>query len=108
MNTIIYPRVSEKSYALATNSNVYVFNVPKDCNKIEVKKAIEGLYSVTVTTVNIMNTKGKVKRTVKKGGRQTNGRRSDYRKAYVTLKKGQSIPIFATEEKEKQPKKGKK
>jgi len=108
MAVVIYPRISEKSYALATAANVYVFNVPSACNKIEVKKQVQNLYGVTVTTVNILNVRGKVKRIAKKSGRQTKGQRCDYQKAYVTLKKGQSIPIFAAEGQDKQAKKGKK
>jgi large subunit ribosomal protein L23 len=98
MKSIIYPRVSEKSYAQASNSNVYVFNVPKSANKIEIKKTVETIYNVKVVEVNVLNTVGKPKRSVKKGGRQIKGRRSDYKKAYVTVTKGQTIPVFATEE----------
>lgn len=106
---IIYPRVSEKTYALASQANVYVFNVPRDANKIEVKKTVESLYKVTVVDVNILNISGKTKRVVKKTGRQTKAKRSDYKKAYVTVKKGQTIPVFATEEKDaKASKKDKK
>jgi large subunit ribosomal protein L23 len=107
MRDVITPRISEKGYALATKNNVYVFNVPKITNKIDVKKAVEKLYNVKVTDVNILNVAGKVKRSVKKGGRQSLGKRSDYKKAYVTLKAGQSIPVYATEEAAKAEKTGK-
>ncbi len=108
MRDVITPRISEKGYALATKNNVYVFNVPKITNKIAVKKTIEKLYSVSVIDVNILNVAGKVKRSVKKGGRQSLGKRSDYKKAYVTLKAGQSIPVYAAEETEKAEKTDKK
>jgi large subunit ribosomal protein L23 len=108
MKSLIYPRVSEKSYAGVNNLNVYVFNVPLAANKLEIKKTIETLYSVAVTNVNIVNTVGKPKRTVKKSGRQIKGQRAGYKKAYVTVKKGQTIPVFATEEKDKADKKDKK
>lgn len=98
MRTIIYPRLSEKAYLLAGKSNVYVFNVPTQSNKIEIKKAVETIYSVKVTDVNLLNTKGKAKRTVRKGGRQIKGRRSDYKKAYITVEKGQTIPVFAAQD----------
>src|SRR3546814_19411479 len=58
-------------------------------------------FSVTVTSVNTAVTKGKAKRTVRKGGRPVAGRQSDFKKAYVTLKEGDSIPVFASEEEEK-------
>lgn len=95
MNLVITPRLTEKSYATADSLNTYVFNVPLTTNKIEVKKAVEALYGVSVVNVTILTTKGKVKRTVRKGGRQISGSRKDTKKAYVRLAKDQSIPIFA-------------
>ena len=92
------PRLSEKSYAQSQN-NVYVFVVPADANKHSVARAVEAQFEVTVSEVNILNLKGKAKRTIsKKGRRQLNGTSSDTKKAYVTLVKGQSLPIFAAEE----------
>jgi large subunit ribosomal protein L23 len=108
MKSLIYPRVSEKSYAAVNSLNVYAFNVPLAANKLEIKRTIETLYSVEVTTVNILNTSGKPKRTVKKSGRQIKGHRANYKKAYVTVKKGQTIPVFASEEKDKDDRKDKK
>jgi hypothetical protein len=61
-------------------------------------------FEVTVMNVNILNVKGKAKRTVRKGGRAVNGEQSDRRKAYVTLKEGDKLPFFETPE----DKKGKK
>jgi large subunit ribosomal protein L23 len=98
MTNVIYPRISEKSYGMASNSNVYVFNVPDSCNKIEIQKMVETLYNVKVLTVNVLNTVGKPKRSVRKGGRQNKGQRADYKKAYVTVAKGQTIPVFAAED----------
>lgn len=94
MNGIIYPRMSEKSFG-QSKENTYTFNVPLDANKISVKEAVERQYKVKVTTVNINVTKGKIKRNVKKSGARIYGKRSDYKKAYVTLVKGDSIPVFA-------------
>jgi len=51
--------------------------------------------------VNIVKTNGKPKRTVKKGGKQIHSKRSDYKKAYVTVKEGQTIPVFAASEEAK-------
>jgi large subunit ribosomal protein L23 len=109
MKSLIYPRVSEKSYAGVSSLNVYTFNVPIAANKLEIKHSVETLYSVEVINVNIVNTVGKPKRTVKKSGRQIKGHRAGYKKAYVTVKKGQTIPVFASEEKDKkEAKKGDK
>ena len=104
------PRISEKAYELSQSSNVYVIGVPTDANKLTVKGAIEVQFGVTVTDVNMTNVKGKTKRTVRKGGRQTYGSRPNIKKAYVTLKAGDTIPVFAAEEDEKKstPAKGAK
>lgn len=99
MNYVLYPRVSEKAYASATGLNTYVFNVPLDANKIEIKKTVEAQYSVTVKTVNIVRTTGKaVNRVANRRGLRTRGKRSDYKKAYVVVAKGQTIPVFAAED----------
>jgi large subunit ribosomal protein L23 len=97
----IKPRISEKAYALSQTQNVYVLQVPSDANRLMVADAVTAQFGVTVTKVNISNAKGKVKRTVRKGGRQTFGKRPDTKKAYVTLKEGDSIAIFATDDDEK-------
>lgn len=100
---VLKPRVSEKAYGLSQARNTYAFDVPLDANKHSVARAVGAQYEVTVTEVNIINVKGKAKRTVRKGGRATTGRQNDYKKAYVTLQAGDSLPIFAAiEEAEKQ------
>ncbi len=91
------PRMSEKSYALSA-TGVYVFDVPMSTNKIEVARAIEAQFNVTVSSVKVMVIKGKEARSIRLGARvRTNhsGKRSDFKKAYVTLKEGDSIPVFA-------------
>lgn len=95
------PRISEKAYALSNTMNVYVMQVPLSANKLDVANAVAAQFAVTVTNVNIVKVKGKLKRTIKKGGRQTYGKRADLKKAYVTLKDGDSLPIFASEEDKK-------
>lgn len=95
---ILKPRISEKAYGLAQTRNVYVFQVPTDVGKLEVAQAISAQFDVSVLDVNIMNVKGKVKRSVRKGGRATLGKRSDFKKAYVTVKAGDIIPIYAAED----------
>ena len=68
----------------------YVFKVAADANKIEVKKAIESVYDVHVTKVNILTVRGKLRRSGK-----ISGKTSDWKKAIVTLKQGESIQGLA-------------
>lgn len=82
------PVVSEKSFADADKGK-YVFLVEKDATKIEVAKAVEKAFSVHVTDVNTIVVKGKTKRFGK-----IFGRRSDYKKAIVTIAKGETIEDF--------------
>jgi large subunit ribosomal protein L23 len=91
-------RVSEKTYGLSQMHNTYVFEVPKDANKLTVAQAVAAQFKVTVEDVNISNLKGKAKRTVRKGGRPVAGRDVDVKKAFVTLKAGDSLPIFANDD----------
>jgi large subunit ribosomal protein L23 len=110
---LLKPRISEKAYGIAQTKNVYVFQVPVDVGKLEVAQAVTAQFDVHVLEVNILNVKGKVKRTVRRGGRPIMGKRADFKKAYVTIKAGQTIPIFAAEdekpaEKPAATKKGKK
>lgn len=92
---VLKPRLSEKTYMLSAAHNTYVVDVPTDANKDMVAKAMTAQFGVAVASVNIIMVKGKTKRTVRKGGRPTMGRRSDIKKAYVTLKEGESLPFFA-------------
>ena len=94
------PRQSEKTYAQAVALNVFVFDVPMSQNKIEIARAVEAQFDVTVTNVRVVIVKGKTARSIRIGGARKNveGRRSDYKKAYVTLKAGDSIPVFAAVE----------
>jgi large subunit ribosomal protein L23 len=85
-SVLIGPVVSEKSTMIADKHNQVAFRVIQDATKAEVKAAVEMLFKVKVTSVQILNQKGKEKRF----GR-FNGRRSNVRKAYVTLPKGQEI-----------------
>ena len=82
---LLGPRVSEKAGKLA-ESGKYVFNVIKNANKVEIKKSVERFYKVNVVLVNILNTKGKTRNS----GR-ISGVTSGFKKAIVTLKKGQKI-----------------
>ncbi len=90
-NIVIKPVVSEKSYTLANASNKYTFLVENTVNKIEIKKEVESKYKVTVEGVNIVIRPGKMKRDWKSNKKS---RKSDVRKAIVTLKKGDKIDEF--------------
>jgi len=85
-NVLLGPIVSEKSTMLADKNNQVAFRVLQDATKTEVKAAVEQLFKVQVEKVSILNQKGRKKRF----GRFT-GRRSDVRKAYVSLAPGQEI-----------------
>lgn len=90
------PRLSEKTYGQSEN-RVYVMDVPRDVNKLVVAHAVEAQFEVKVTKVNIANIPGKAKRVISLTGKRaknTQGTRSDIRKAYVTLAEGHSLPFF--------------
>lgn len=105
---ILRPRISEKAYALTQARNIYVFDVPTEANRLEIAQSVAVQYEVTVENVNIVNVKGKTKRTIRKGGRSTSGKRSDIKKAYVTFKQGDTLPIFAAAEEQATEKPAKK
>lgn len=90
MKVILAPVVSEKSNMLAEKRNQMVFKVLKDATKTEIKAAVEQLFNVQVASVTTATTKGKTKRF----GR-TIGRRSDVKKAYVSLVAGQELDLEA-------------
>tara|TARA_A100000164_G_scaffold81484_1_gene69108 strand:+ start:407 stop:730 length:324 start_codon:yes stop_codon:yes gene_type:complete len=83
------PIVTEKSSLLSENNQV-IFEVKVTATKLEIKKAIESLYSVKVKAVNTIRVKGKVKRF-----RGIVGKRAEIKKAIVSLADGQSIDINA-------------
>ena len=90
LKVILAPVVSEKSNMLAEKRNQMVFKVLKDATKIEIKAAVEQLFNVQVASVTTTTTKGKTKRF----GR-TIGRRSNVKKAYVSLAAGQELDLEA-------------
>lgn len=93
------PRVSEKSYGLSELTNTYMFDIPTTANNLSVAGAIEAQYGVSVKSVRISNIPGKVKRAYRRRGRSVNSvKRSNVRKAYVTLAEGDVLPIFAAAE----------
>lgn len=87
---IIRPIITEHSYDVMDN-NVYTFEVARDANKIEIKDAIQKIFDVTVTKVNVMNVKPKPKRV-----RYRTGYTRNWKKAMVTLAEGDTIELFAS------------
>jgi large subunit ribosomal protein L23 len=81
------PLITEKG-TMVSEHNQVVFRVPLKATKPEIKQAVESLFKVNVTAVNTSITKGKLKRF-----RGRPGRRSDVKKAFVTLAQGQSIDV---------------
>lgn len=90
---LIKPIITEKATKLADKRNVYAFVVNRDCNKIEVKNAVEKMFNVSVERVNTAVIPGKPK------ARNTKttivrGTKPAYKKAYVLLQQGDRIDIF--------------
>ncbi len=83
------PLITEKSTIEKDARNNIAFVVHRDANKIEIKEAVEKLFKVEVTAVRTATVAGKVKR----AGRNI-GKRSNWKKAYVTLKEGNSVDFF--------------
>lgn len=88
---IIKPLVSEKSIAKANEENKYTFIVSRLANKIEIKKEVESTFNVTVLDIRTINYLGK---DVRFGKNRIPGKRQDYKKAILKLKKGDKIPFF--------------
>jgi len=90
---LVKPLITEKADGLSESKSQYTFIVDKGANKIEIKKAIEALYTVNVEGVNTMVIPGKRKtRNTKKG--VLHGRKPSYKKAVVTLATGETIDFF--------------
>ena len=92
MSVLIGPHLSEKSSGLAERLKQFVFKVRRDADKPTIKKAVELMFNVEVTAVQVVNCMGKAKRF----GRSP-GRRQDWKKAYVTLAEGQDIDFLGAE-----------
>ncbi|MEM8817149.1 MAG: 50S ribosomal protein L23 [Pseudomonadota bacterium] len=92
MTVIEGPHLSEKAAIAAESGNQVVFKVRTDATKAEIQQAVELLFEVKVEGVSVVNVKGKSKRF----GR-TQGRRSDWKKAYVKLAEGSQIDFMGAE-----------
>lgn len=89
---LLGPHISEKATVVAEENGQYVFKVATGATKLEIKKAVEQLFEVSVKAVRTAVVKGKTKRT-----RFGMGKRSDWKKAYVSLEQGQEIDFADAE-----------
>jgi len=87
LDTVVSPNITEKSTAMSEFNKV-VFKVDKNANKQSIKKNIEKIFKVNVVKINTINMKGKTKLV-----RNRKSYKSGYKKAIITLKKGQSIDL---------------
>lgn len=92
MQVLLAPRVTEKTTRIGEQSNQYVFKVVTDAEKSEVRDAVELMFGVNVESVRIVNVKGK-----NKSFRNRQGKRSDWKKAYVRVQEGQAIDFLGGE-----------
>ena len=92
MKVLLEPRITEKSTLVGDKHNQFVFKVVKDATKSEIKTAVELLFEVEVESVQVMNVTGKHKRF-----NQMQGRRSDWKKAYVRLRPGFTIDYMGAQ-----------
>ncbi len=92
MQILLAPRVTEKTTRIGEQGNQYVFRVVTDAEKSEVRDAVELLFGVSVESVRIVNVKGK-----NKSFRARQGKRSDWKKAYVRVQEGQTIDFLGGE-----------
>ncbi len=90
---LIKPIVTEKSNKLTDQRGTYAFRVGRKANKLEIKKAIEEFYGVTVVDVNTIVVPGKTKTKFTKAG-FISGRKPAYKKAYIKLAEGENIDLY--------------
>ena len=93
-DVLIKPILTEKANAQHDKLRRYAFKVTKKANKLEIKKAIESFYGVTVTNVNTSVTPAKNKSRFTKAG-VISGRKPSYKKAYVTVAEGENIDLYS-------------
>ena len=90
MNVLLAPHVTEKTSRAMQNHNQYTFRVRRNATKVDIKKAVELMFDVKVSGVQVVNEPGKQRRFGK-----TLGRTQDWKKAYVSLTEGQAIDYEA-------------
>ncbi len=93
-NVLVKPIVTEKSNKLTDTRKTYAFRVDRKANKLEVKKAVEEFYGVTVTDVNTVVVPAKAKSKFTKAG-FISGRKPAYKKAYVKVAEGETIDLYS-------------
>ena len=89
---LLAPHVSEKTTIASDEQNQYAFKVARDATKAEIKSAVETIFDVVVTDLQVLNVKGKVKG----ASRGRPRKRPDWRKAYVRLQEGDEIDLAGT------------
>jgi len=94
MSVLIKPLIAEKMTELSEKRNQYGFIVDRKANKIEIRKAIEGQYNVSVTSINTMIYAGKSKKRFTKSA-ILDGRTNHFKKAIVTVADGDVIDFYA-------------
>lgn len=94
MRIIVKPVITEKMSESSEKLNNYAFIVNPKANKLEIRKAVEEMYGVTVTSVNTMNYAGKAKSRFTKTGVQ-NGRTNSFKKAIVKVAEGDTIDFYS-------------
>ncbi|HRP58405.1 50S ribosomal protein L23 [Agriterribacter sp.] len=94
-DVLLKPVISEKSNKLSEKRNVYAFRVGRRSNKLEIKKAVEEFYGVSVVNVNTVVVPGKAKSRFTKAG-VISGRKPAYKKAYVTVAEDENIDLYST------------
>ena len=94
-DVLLKPVISEKSNKLSEKRNVYAFRVGRRSNKLEIKKAVEEFYGVSVVDVNTVVVPSKAKSRFTKAG-VISGRKPAYKKAYVTVAEGENIDLYST------------
>lgn len=92
-NILIKPLITEKAETLSEGLNKYSFVVKKEANKVEIRKAVEAMYGVSVSSVNTMVMPGKAKNRTTKSG-ILRGRIPSFKKAVITLNEGEEIDFF--------------
>jgi large subunit ribosomal protein L23 len=90
---LIRPLYTEKISRLQDAENKYAFEVAKDSNKIQIRREIENKFNVTIINIKTMNNRGKMRQQLTRAGRFY-GRRPNWKKAIVTLAKGQTLDLF--------------
>lgn len=93
-DVLVKPIVTEKSNKLTDKSRTYAFKVDRKANKLEVKKAVQDFYGVTVVEVNTVVVPAKAKSKFTKAG-FISGRKPSYKKAYVKVADGETIDLYS-------------